>query len=96
MVNTSLKYTDSKCVWHGSVVPLTHRQRILGDDDSYIVDDEAVPHEQACTGGFDHQPPTVQQEKKAGQKIAQTEHADPRGARHKHHGQHKPEHVAEH
>lgn len=74
---------------------LTHRQRILGDDDSYIVDDEAVPHEQARTGGFDHQPSAVQQEEKAGQEIAQPEHADPRGARHEHDGQHEPEQVAE-
>lgn len=68
------------------VVLLTHRQCVLGDDDSYIIDDEAVPHEQACTGGFDHQPPTIQQEEKAGQEIAQAEHADPCGARHKQHG----------
>lgn len=74
----------------------THRQHVLGDDYGHIVDDEAVPHDQARAGGLPEQLGAEEQEEEAGQQVAQAENTDPGGPRHKHHRQDKPEHMTEH
>ena len=83
-------------VKHVVVCLLTDREQVLRDDDAHVVHDEAVPERQARVGLLGQQLCAEQQEEKAGHQVAQAEHADARGPRHKHHRQHEPEHVAEH
>lgn len=75
---------------------LTDRKQVLGNDDSHVVHDEAVPEGQAGVQRLDQQLCAEQQEEEAGQQVAQAEDADARGPCHKHHRQNEPEHVAEH
>ena len=78
------------------LLSITHRQHVLGDDDCHIVDDEAVPEDQARVGWFDEKLGAKEQEEEASHQVAQAKHTDPGGPCNKHHRQHKPEEMAEH